>query len=513
MNRHAFLWRLPGRIIGHGLGWAVLMAATTGVLSGAETASAPKPNILFLLADDWAWPHASCLGAPGINTPTFDRLVREGVLFRNAHTAAPSCSPARAAMLTGQWHWRLEQGSALRGFLPAKYPVYPDLLEAAGYHVGFTGKGYAPAGLGDRRRNPCGPSYASFGAFLKARPRGQPFCFWFGSHQPHRPYVWESGVKAGLDPAKVLVPPYLPDNPTVRKDITDYFSAAETFDRQAGEVLVALEQSGELEHTLIVMSGDNGWPFPRSKATCYDSGTHQPLAIRWGAKVKGGRVVEDLVNLADLAPTFLEVAGLTVPKDMTARSLLPVLLAGKSGQVDPARDHTLTGMEVHAPCRALDQGGKGGYPMRTLITKDFHYLRNFRPERWPAGDPANDPAALSNYDVLARNTGRSFGDIDASPTKAWMVVHREEPAIQPLAAMAWGKRPARQLFDLRRDPFELTNVAEDPGYAEVVQKLDTQLMAELKATGDPRATGQGDEFDRYGQSAGSRPNPVGLPTF
>jgi uncharacterized sulfatase len=402
-------------------------------------------------------------------------------------------------MLTGQWHWRLEQGSILRGFLPAKYPVYPDLLEAAGYHVGFTGKGYAPGGLGDRRRNPCGPSYANFGAFLKARPPGQPFCFWFGSQQPHRAYVWESGLKAGLDPAKVRVPPYLTDNATVRQDISDYYAAAETFDRQAGEVLAALEQTGELDRTLIVMSGDNGWPFPRCKATGYDSGTHQPLAIRWGAKVKGGRVVEDFVSLSDLAPTFLETAGLTVPKDMTARSLLPVLLASQSGQVDPARDHTLTGMEVHVPCRALDQGGNGGYPLRTLITRDFHYLRNFRPERWPAGDPAKDPAAWTNFEALATNTSWSFGDIDASPTRAWMAGHRAEPAVQALAALAWGKRPARQLFDLRRDPYELTNVAEDPAYAGVVRKLDAQLMAELKATGDPRAAGPGDEFDRYGQ--------------
>lgn len=464
---------------------------------GVTAAPAPKrPNILFLFADDWAWPHASCLGGAVIRTPVFDRIAREGVLFRNAHSAAPSCSASRASILTGQWPWRLREGADLWSLIPPKFDVYPDLLEKAGYFVGKTGKGYGPGSDAGRPRNAAGPDFRNFDAFLVALPKEKSFCYWFGSHQPHRPYVPDSGVKQGMDPAKVVVPPYLPDNDVVRRDICDYFAAAEKFDSQAGEVLATLEKSGELENTLIVMSGDNGWPFPGGKATCYDTGTHQPLAIRWGGHVKPGRVVDDHVSLADLAPTFLEVAGLEPPAEMSARGLLKVMLSDKSGQVDPARDHVLTCMERHAsPGRSDGELRSVGYPMRTIITKDFHYIRNFRPQRWPAGDPPPDGASQAM--AFGRNTFAGFCDVDAGPSKAWILAHHEEPAVKPCFDRAFGKRPARELYDLRNDPYEMTNIAEDPAHADIVKDLDARLMAELGATGDPRASGGGDEFDRY----------------
>jgi N-sulfoglucosamine sulfohydrolase len=461
----------------------------------AKAAEVAKPNILFLFADDWAWPHASCLGAPQVRTPTFDRLVQEGVLFRNAHCAAPSCSPSRAAVLTGQWHWRLEEGANLRGALAAKFTVYPDLLEQAGYFIGLTGKGYGPGSIADRPRNPAGPAFKDFEAFLAARPKDKPFCFWFGSHHPHRPYRWQEGRRNGFDPAKVVVPPYLPDSEAVRDDIADYFAEIEAFDRESGSILAALEKTGELDRTLIVISGDNGWPFPRCKAGVYDSGTHQPLAVRWAGKVRAGRVVEDFVSLADLAPTFLEAAGLSIPATMTAKSLLPLLLSEKSGQVEPQRDHVLTGMETHVACHALPDGSEGGYPMRSIITHDFHFIRNFRPDRWAAGDPAH--SEMPSYELLAKDTQVGWADCDASPSKAWMLTHRDEPATAPFVARAFGKRPARELYDLRKDPYEMTNVAEDAAYANTVQQLEKQLLAELKATADPRASGGGDEFDRH----------------
>ncbi len=469
----------------------------------ADAPRAPQPNILLLLADDWAWPHASCLGTAGIHTPTFDRLAREGVLFRNAHVAAPSCSPSRAAILTGQWHWRLAQGANLHGFIPAQFPVYPDLLKNAGYFVGLTGKGYGPGTDEGRSNNAAGPHFQSFARFIAARPKGKPFCFWLGSHFPHRPYQPGSGVKNGLDPAKVVVPPYLPDNATIRGDICDYYLAAQTFDREAGETLAELEKTGEIDNTLIVITGDNGWPFPRCKATCYNTGTHQPLAVRWGARVRGARVVDDFVSLADLAPTFLEAARLTPPPTMTAHSLLNVLFSDKSGQIDPTRDHVLTGMERHVT-RGRDDGDQRGvgYPMRTLITKDFHYIRNFRPHRWPVGDP---PAGkVPDFDELARKTYAGFPDVDAGISKAWLLTHRDDPAFE----RAFGKRPARELYDLRKDPFELKNIAEDPAYAGTVKELDTRLVAELKATHDPRATGAGDEFDRYIGAQGKQPKEL-----
>ena len=464
--------------------------------AAAADASLKRPNILFLFADDWAWPHASCLGCPGIKTPAFDRIVKEGVLFRNAHTAAPSCSPSRASILTGQWPWRLEQGADLWSFIPPKHSVYPDLLENAGYFVGMMGKGYGPGSNEGRPHNAAGQAFKDFSAFLKARTDQKPFCFWMGGHKPHRPYVPDSGVRKGMDPSKVIVPPYLPDNEVVRRDICDYFAAAQDFDEEVAGMIDALDKAGELDNTLIVISGDNGWPFPRSKATCYDTGTHQPLAIRWGGHIKPGRVVDDFTSLADLAPTFLEVAGVKPPDSMTARSLLNVLLSEKSGQVDPARDHVLTSMERHASSGRSDGDARSvGFPMRSILTKEFHFIRNFRSERWPAGDPPS--GGIPQADALAKNTYAGFSDVDAGPTKAWILTHKEEPEVKPFYDRAFGKRPPRELYDLRNDPYELKNLADEAAYADQLKELDARLMAELKATGDPRASGGGDEFDRY----------------
>jgi arylsulfatase A-like enzyme len=367
--------------------------------------------------------------------------------------------------------------------------VYPDLLESAGYHVGFTRKGWSPGTFepGGRKRNPAGPKFESFEDFLAARKADAPFCFWFGSTDPHRPYETGSGVKSGMRLEDVRVPPYLPDNEIIRGDICDYFWKVQRYDRDAAAAIAAVERWGELDNTIIVMSGDNGWPFPRCKATCYDTGTHAPLAISWPAHIKGGRTVEDFVSLTDLAPTYLEAADVKRPAGMTGRSLMPVLTSGKSGSVDPKRDHVLTGMERHVPSRGAELGG---YPTRTIRTRDYHYIVNFAPERWPAGDPNTKPVTAEEY---ARTTFVGFADIDAGPSKGYVVTHRDEPYFKYAAA----KRPPRELYDLRSDPYELRNVAGDPKYKTVADKLGKQLMAELRATGDPRASGGGDEFDRY----------------
>lgn len=424
-----------------------------------------------------------------VKTPTFDRLAKTGVLFTNAHVSAPSCTPSRAAMLTGQWHWRLGEGANLGGTLPSSFPVYPDLLESAGYHVGYTGKGWAPGNPapGGRKRNPAGPRFESFAQFLDQRKDGTPFCFWLGSIDPHRPYDRGSGAQSGLPLSAIRVPPYLPDNDKVRGDIADYFLEVQRFDATAGAAIALLEKRNELDRTIVVMSGDNGWPFPRAKATCYDTGTHVPLAISWPARAKGGRIVEDFVSLTDLAPTFLESAGVSVPKEMTGRSLLPILTSGKSGRVDPRRDHVLTGMERHVPSRGEI---RGGYPMRSIRTRDYHYIRNFLPDRWPAGDPAAKPPTEAQ---LETTTFVAFADIDAGPSKAAIAADPAAPYYKYAAA----KRPARELYDMRNDPYELRNLAEDEKFKSIVAKLDAQLMAELKATGDPRAKGRGEEFDRY----------------
>lgn len=453
----------------------------------ASRAEDDRPNILLAIADDWSWPHAGAYGDEVVRTPTFDRLAGEGVVFDHAYVSSPSCTPSRAAILTGQSHWRLEESANLWSTLDRRFPVYPDLLESQGYLVGFTRKGWGPGRIepGGRTRNPAGDHYENFTEFLDRKEEGQPFCFWFGSTDPHRPYEEGSGKSGGIDPARISVPPFLPDVDPVRDDLADYYLEVERFDREVGEMLDELDHRGELENTIVVVTSDNGMPFPRAKATLYDAGTRVPLVI-WGAGyLPGERRIDEFVSLTDLAPTFLEVAGQRVPPEMTGRSLVS-LLVPSSVESQQNRDFILTGKERHVPCQEAPESG--GTPMRAIRTHEFLYIYNFAPDRWPSGTPHYEKAYLS---------GSWYGDVDNGPSKTYMIENREEAAVKPLFDLAFAKRPSEELYNLGEDPWQTRNVAQDPEYEETKEKLHRTLMDELRDSGDPRVGGEGARFDAY----------------
>lgn len=464
----------------------VLQFALGGFLVSAGTSL--QPNILFCIADDWSWPHASAYGDKTVRTPTFDRLAKEGILFTHCFSAAPSCTPSRAAMLTGQYPHRLKEGGVLWGFLPRSFPTYTGLLAEAGYVVGSTRKGWGPGNLqaGGYSENPAGRSYRNFEVFLSSVPEDKPFCFWFGSQDPHRPYDPGSGAAAGLKAETVELPPFLPDSDVVINDVLDYYLEVQRFDREVGELLAVLDKAGKLENTVVVMTSDNGWPFPRCKANLYDGGTRLPLAIRWGAKTKPRQVSDDFVNMADMAPTFLELAGLTPLPEMTGRSLYPLLI----GQAPSAsRNVVYLERERHANVRAGDLG----YPMRAIRTRDYLYIRNFHPDRWPAGDPHphKDPA-------------RSFGDVDDGPAKNFILNRREEPGMQKIFELCFGKRPAEELYDLAKDPHQINNVATNPEYSQILRRMALGLNRWMRASADPRSSGE-EPWDAYPYYGGQRP--------
>ena len=437
----------------------------------------PRPNILFCIADDWGFPHASIYGDRVVKTPTFDRLAREGALFNHSYCAAPTCTPSRGGILTGGPIHRLEAGANLWSALPRKFQVYPDLLEADGYTVGLQGKGWGPGNFtaGGWSRNPAGPAFTTFAHFLENAPRDKPFCFWFGSQDPHRAYEAGSGVRSGMKPGEAFVPPYLPDTPEVRSDILDYYFEVQRFDRAVGDHLKLLEASGRLDDTFVVVTSDNGWPFPRGKANLYDAGTHMPLAIRFPPRIEPGTVIEDFVSHTDFAPTFLELAGLDARPEIAGRSLLPVLAGARRS------DAAFTGRERHANVRKGDLS----YPSRAIRTKGFLYIRNFRPDRWPAGDP-------ELYFAVG-----PFGDIDGGPTKMQLLDKRDDKRFSRLFQLATAKRPPEELYDLSKDPYQLTNVAAHPKYAAVKSQLRSRLDKHLSDTGDPRLFADDDRFDRY----------------
>lgn len=423
-----------------------------------------RPNILLCMADDWGWPASPLYGETTLKTPALDRVAKEGVLFNHGYCSSPSCTPSRAALLTGQDFYRLEETSCLHGTLRSKFAVYPDLLEKAGYAVGLRSKGWGPGNYedGGRVRNPAGPAQEDFKGFLEGLPPDKPFCFWFGSHDPHRPYEKGSGIKAGLDPKAVKVPGFLPDVPEIRSDLCDYFLEIQRFNDDVMGALSALESAGRLENTLIIVTGDNGMPFPRCKTHLYEWGVHQPLAMCWKGKIPGGRVVEDFVSFIDFAPTILEAAGLVVPPEMTGKSLLPLLMSGKSGRIDPARDAVVTGRERHGE----------SFPMRSIRTERYAYIRNENPDLSPA-------------------------QCDEGPSKQFLLKGKDNPLYSELYRLDFGKREREELYDLDRDPFEMKNLAGDAAYAAVKADLSTRLAKYLEKTGDPRALGRGEVFGRY----------------
>lgn len=439
-----------------------------------------KPNILMVIADDWSYGHAGIYGDNVVKTPNIDSVAKEGVVFLNAFCTASSCTPSRASILTGRHPHQLEAGASLWGFLPKKYPNYTEILQQQGYYVGLTGKGWGPGKeeAGGYDHNPAGIRYKDFQTFLSEKPADSPFSYWYGSTDPHRPYDQGTGAGSGMSAREVQVPGWLPDVPVVRNDILDYYLEIERFDRQLGEIIKVLRIAGQLENTLVVITSDNGMPFPRAKATMYDSGTKIPLIMSWKGKIKPGSQINEFVSLMDLAPTFLDLSGQEVPSEMTGTSLAPLLKKGSSQD----RKSVFVERERHANVRI----GDVGYPSRGIRTAEFLYIQNYESDRWPAGDPE-----------LYHSVGR-YGDCDESPTKDYIINNKDQSEITPFFNRAFAKHGMVELYDLKKDPDQLNNVASDQKYKLVIAKLKKQLYHWQVRTGDPRATDpQHVKFDQY----------------
>ncbi|UCF38498.1 MAG: sulfatase [Acidobacteriota bacterium] len=465
-----------------------------------ETPIVNRPNILLAIADDWGWPHAGTYGDRVVETPTFDRVASEGLLYTNAYVSSPSCTPSRAALLTGQWHWRLREGANLWSTLSRDIPVYPDLLESAGYHVGFSGKGWGPGRfeVGGRERNPAGDEYQDFEDFLASRSDQEPFCFWFGSLDPHRTYDEGSGLQSGIQQGAIELNPSFPDSPEVRGDVADYYFEVQRFDREVGKILSRIQAMGELENTIVVVTSDNGMPFPRCKGNLYDGGDRVPLAIRWGQKLERGHVSEHFVSLTDLAPTFLTAAGLDPPEVMTGRRLREVVGRGDADAETPDRSFVLFGKERHVPSQEGDDGG--GTPMRGLRTSDYLYIRNYRPDRWPAGTPNWKQAYFP---------GSWYGDVDNGPTKSYMIESRDRDQLHlELFNLAFARRPGEELYDLKSDPAQQKNLASDSVYEGIKKELSDRLERALLESDDPRVTGAEIDFDTFPYYGGSPLHPT-----
>lgn len=460
-----------------------------------------RPNIIFCIADDASYPHFSAYGCKWISTPGFDRVAKNGILFTNAYTPNAKCGPSRSCILTGRNSWQLEEAGNHIANFPLKFKTFIEALRDNGYFVGYTSKGWAPGNPGlvngkpreltgipfnKRRTKPPAKGIANsdysanFTDFLDQKPKSSPWFFWYGGYEPHRVYEYGSGVRSGGKNINQIekVPGFWPDNDTVRNDILDYAYEIEYFDKHLAKMLDELEKRNELNNTVVIVTSDNGMPFPRSKGLEYEYSNHMPLAIMWPAGIKKpGRIVKDYISFIDFAPTFLEIGGIDWKKAGMAPSpgkSFTNLLMDTKKSVD--RNYILLGQERHDYGRPNNQG----YPIRSIIKDGYLYQINFKPDLWPTGNP---------------ETG--YLNTDGSPTKTNILNLRRNSIDWSFWEKCFGKHPKEELYHISVDPDCLINLAVTPEYQDLKEKLKKILTVELTKQDDPRVKGKGDVFDNY----------------
>lgn len=493
-----------------------------------------RPNILFAISDDQSFEHTSFAGAKFVNTPAFDRVASEGVYFTNCLAGSPGSAPSRSTLVTGRYHWQNEQSGQHASSWMKKYVPFIDLLEANGYVTGLTGKGVSPFQYAQnendslwRATNAAGIEHSNFsytrGAanderfadhialvnyfenfkyFMENVRDDKPFFFWYGAKEPHRSYEKDSWKKNNKNLTDVKVPVFFPDNDVVRGDLLDYAVEIEWFDLHLERMLNYLEEIGELENTIVIVTSDNGMPFPRGKASSYEHGIHVPFAVRFPKNYPSGRIVDDPIGFADIAPTILEVTNTSTEGmlPISGKSILSILKSKKRGIVDTSKKYIFAGRERHSSSRYQNWG----YPQRIIRSKDFLLVWNLIPERWPVGDPQ----ALDENGILLplygidengqHNPEWAFTDVDPSPTKSFIIENWKDIKIKPFFEMTYSKRPEWELFDIQNDPYCINNIAGNDEVSNIENEMRNALISELKKSGDPRIVGPDkDVFDSY----------------
>ena len=475
---------------------SVIVISLLGACNATHDEDVRQPNILFAIADDVSYPHMGAYGVKWVKTPAFDRVAGEGLLFDNAYTPNAKCAPSRAIILTGRNSWQLEEAGNHYPNFPKKFKTFVETLEDNDYHVGFTAKGWAPGRTEGGPRKLTGNNYskirletptsgissidyaANFEAFMQDRQKNEPFFFWYGSLEPHRSYEYGTGTRLGGKKLSEIdkVFGFWPDNDTIRNDVLDYAFEIEHFDTHLGRILKMLENYGELDNTIVIVTADNGMPFPRIKGQAYEYANHLPLAIMWKDGIKNpGRKIADFISFADFVPTILEAVGINQTESgmqpIQGKSIFPLFT---NTDYQPFRDHILIGKERHDVGRPDDVG----YPIRGIVKGDFLYVKNFKTDRWPAGNP---------------ETG--YLNCDGSPTKT-SILNLNRTGQVEYWKLNFGKRPGEELYNIKEDPECLANLADDNNYFEILSEMNKQLFTELIEQGDPRVLGNGDFFDQ-----------------
>jgi N-sulfoglucosamine sulfohydrolase len=449
------------------------IVAFIGSTLGGDPTGSPRPNILLVLSDDQSVPHVGCYGNPDIKTPILDRFAAEGIRFDRAYVTCPQCVPSRASIMTGRSPVAVQM-TRFSAPLAAEYKVFPEILRAAGYYSGVAGRTYHLDGAAGGRQAPetarvykehglatfpkrldfvkttsGGPNIlAQYREFLDAVPKGKPFVLELCFNDPHRP-LDRNAIPVPHDPAKLALPPWYPDTKLVRDDFARYYDEIARFDSDFGKVLDELKKRGLADNTLVMMMGDNGASQFRGKGTLYEYGVHVPLLARWPGVIKPGSTSTDLVSGEDLAPTYLEAAGVAVPKEMTGVSFLKRL----KGESFDGRKYVFAERGAHGS--ALPTNSANFDLGRVVIGKRHKLIYN---ALWQIPFTPVDFAGDAFWKELQQM--HKDGKLDALFERLYF-----SPT-----------RPMFELFDLEADPSEFKNLNGTKEAATVEKELKAALQ-------------------------------------
>jgi arylsulfatase A-like enzyme len=449
---------------------ALALAALAFLLPAARAATAAtKPNILLILSDDHSYPHVGCYGDSDIMTPNLDKFAAQGMRFDRAYVTSPQCVPSRASIFTGRSPVAVGM-SRFSAALPREIRTYPEVLRERGWFTGVAGRTYHMDGArtSDESRavidkyhlatfpdrlefvKTAGENEISFGQFrefLDLKPQDKPFFLQLCSNDPHRPLTTSGPVKH--DPAKITLPAHYPDTPLVRADFARYYDEIAHFDVFFGQVMAELEKRGLAENTLVAFMGDNGASQFRGKGTLYEFGIHVPLIIRWPGQIKPGTSSAELISGEDLAPTFLEAVGSTIPAEMTGKSFVRLL----RGQSYKGREFIFAERGPHGS--ALP-GNSSGFDLGRVVVSKTHKLV---------------------YNAMGQ---LPYWPVDFAGDAFWkeIVQQNESGTLDPKLRQLYfaAPRPMFEVFDLANDPSEFNNLAGKPAAAEQERMLKAAMQ-------------------------------------
>ncbi len=441
-----------------------LAAAGLGRAHAARPPASEKPNVLIIMADDATYADLPLYGGVNVATPHIDRLAAEGLTFNHAYLAEAMCQPCRTELHTGLYPM---QSGCCWNHSAARPDVRstPHFLGDLGYRVGIAGKVHVtprsafPFEMVEGVERGCVSPTAKFDpaplqAFMGRDP-DQPFCLTVGLTLPH--VVWTVGDPSHFKPKRFRLPAYMVDTPQTRTDFARYLAEIEVLDQQVGGVLKALDASGQTDRTLVLFTSEQGAQIPGCKWTNYDQGVRTALVARWPGRTKPGRRTNAMVQYADILPTLIDAAaGDPTKEEFDGTSFLPVLLGRKD-------THRRYAYHMH---NNVPEGPP--YPIRSVRDTRYHYIRNLTPERLYI---EKHIAGVDEHNPY----WQTWMFATADDPHAYRMIHR------------YMRRPAEELYDTLKDPDELSNLADDPTYAEIKARLSAELDRWMDEQKDPGA--------------------------